>query len=247
MLAGMSVDYYVRLERGNLGGVSESVLESLARALQLDEAERAHLHDLARVANTGSRSRRRPVQRVRPSLQQLLDAMTDAPAFVRNGHLDILAANQLGHALYWPIFQSPHGPANTARFQFLDPDGPGFFPDWSEVANSTVAMLRTEAGRDPYNKDLTDLIGELCTRSEEFRVRWAEHNVRLHRTGVKSFHHPVVGDLTLAYEAMELQADPGLTLSAYTAEPGTPSCDGLKLLASWAATLDDDAPARRET
>jgi transcriptional regulator with XRE-family HTH domain len=240
LLAGMSPDYYVRLERGNLSGVSDSVLEALARALQLDEAERTYLFDLARAANTTPRTRRRPAaQRVRPGVQQLLDAMTDTAAFVRNGRLDILAANRLGYALYAPVFDDPARPANLARFAFLDPRAAEFYPDWEGAAHTAVALLRAEAGRDPYDRGLTDLVGELSTRSEDFRIRWASHNVRLHQTGVKHFRHPVVGDLSLAFEAMPLPADPGLTMTAYSAEPGSASQDALRLLASWAATQEE--------
>jgi transcriptional regulator with XRE-family HTH domain len=237
MLAGVSPDYYVRLERGNLSGVSDSVLDAIARALQLDDAERSHLHDLARAANTTPRTRRRPTkQQIRPGVKSLLDAMTDAPAFVRNGRLDILAANQLGQALYAPAFDTPDRPVNLARFCLLDPRADGLYPDWNDAANTTVALLRTEAGRDPYDKALIDLVGELATRSEDFRTRWAAHNVRLHHTGVKHFHHPVIGRLDLAFEAMPLPADPGLTLTAYSAPPGSPAHDALRLLASWSAT-----------
>ncbi|GAA3248143.1 helix-turn-helix transcriptional regulator [Dactylosporangium siamense] len=235
LLAGVSPDYYVRLERGNLAGVSDSVLEAVGRALRLDEAERAHLHDLARAANTGPRSRRSPKQQVRPGTLHLLHAMTDAPAFVRNGRLDVLAANGLAEALYAPAFDTPTRPVNLARFCFLDPRAEDFYPDWSEAANTTVALLRTEAGRDPYDKGLTDLVGELVTRSDDFRTRWAAHNVRLHHTGVKRFHHPVVGTVELGFEAMPMPADPGLTLTAYSAAAGTPAADALRLLASWAA------------
>ena len=239
LLAGVSVDYYTRLERGNLTGVSETVLEALARALQLDEAERAHLFDLARAAQTTSRTRRRPApQRVRPSVQRMLDAMTGAPAFVRNGRMDILAANRLGYALYSELFAGPRRPANTAWFVFLDPRAPGFYLDWERVANDAVAILRSEAGRDPYDRDLSDLVGELSTQSELFRTRWAAHNVRFHDTGVKRFHHPVVGDLSLTFETMRLVADPGLTMFVYTAEAGSKSEEALNLLASWTATLD---------
>ncbi|MFG2036571.1 helix-turn-helix transcriptional regulator [Dactylosporangium sp. NPDC048998] len=239
LLAGVSPDYYTRLERGNLTGVSDGVLEAIAQALRLDEAERSHLHDLARAANSSPRTRRRPGrQQVRPAVQRLLDAMTDAPTFVRNGRLDILAANPLGRALYSPAFANPDRPVNLARFCFLDPAAADFYPDWDDAANTTVALLRTEAGRDPYDKALTDLVGELATRGEAFRSRWAAHNVRLHHTGVKHFHHPVVGLLSLGYEAMPLPADPGLTMTAYHAEPGSPSQDGLRLLASWAVTAE---------
>lgn len=237
MIAGVSPDYYTRLERGNLSGVSDSVLDAIARALRLDDAERSHLHDLARAANTSPRGRRRPAkQQIRPGVQSLLDAMTDAPAFVRNGRLDILAANQLGQALYAPAFAGAARPVNLARFCFLDPAADDLYPDWDEAANTTVALLRTEAGRDPYDKDLSDLVGELATRSDDFRVRWAAHNVRLHHTGVKRFQHPVVGRLDLAFEAMPLPADPGLTMTAYSAAAGTATGDALRLLASWATT-----------
>ena len=244
LLAGVSIDYYVRLERGRAPGASVSVLEGIARALQLDEAERAHLFDLARAAApTAPQAPRRPArQQVRPSVQRILDAMT-APAYVRNARMDILAANRLGAALFAPILSSPAQPANNARFLFLDPSAPAFYPEWERQAQDVVAMLRTEAGRAPHDKALSNLIGELSTRSENFRVWWAAHNVRLHRTGTKRFHHPTVGDLTLTYEALDLAADAGLRISAYTAEPGTPSDDALRLLATWAATLDQAATA----
>nr|QIY73777.1 helix-turn-helix domain-containing protein [Streptomyces sp. RLB1-33] len=245
LLAGVSAEYYARLERGNLSGVSETVLDSLARALQLDEAERAHLDDLARTANTTRRAprrapRRRTPQPIRPALQHLLDAMTEAPAFIRNGRLDILATNRLGRALYDPVFADPARPVNLARYEFLNPGAADFLPRLEAQAAGAVALLRTEAGRDPYNRDLTDLVGELSTRSEKFRTLWAAHDVRLHQTGVKRFHHPAVGELSLPFEAMPIPTDPGLTLTALSAEPGTPSHDSLKLLASWAATLDQD-------
>jgi transcriptional regulator with XRE-family HTH domain len=238
MLAGVSVDYYTRLERGNLAGVSDSVLDALARALQLDEAERVHLFDLARTANTTGaavRGRRRPAQPVRPGVQQVLDAMTMAPAYVRNGRLDVLAANQLGRAVFAPLFETAADVPNLARFIFLDAAAQRFYVEWEQVAVDTVAILRTEAGRDPYDRALSDLVGELSTRSDVFRTWWAAHNVRLHRTGVKHLHHPVVGDLTLAFESMELTADQGLRLNAYSAEPGSPAADALHLLASWTA------------
>jgi transcriptional regulator with XRE-family HTH domain len=242
MLAGVSTDYYTRLEKGHLAGVSDSVLDAVARALQLDEAEREHLLDLARTANTApSRTpRRRSQPDVRPSVQRLLDAMESAPAFVRNGRLDVLAINRLGRALYSPAFTAPNRPVNLARFCFLDPGALDLYPDWDVAADTTVALLRTEAGRDPYDRGLSDLVGELATRSEPFRTRWAAHNVRLHRTGVKHFSHPVVGRLDLDFDAMELPAERGLTLTAYTAEPGTPSEVNLRLLASWAATAEQD-------
>jgi transcriptional regulator with XRE-family HTH domain len=244
LLAGVSVDYYTRLERGNMNGVSEIVLEALARALQLDEAERAHLFDLARAAGPMARTRRRSApKQVRPSVRRILDAMTDAPALVQNGRLDILAANRLGRALYSELYLDPTRPVNHARFTFLDPRAHDFYPDWDRAANDGVALLRAEAGRYPYDRGLTDLVGELSTRSEEFRVLWAAHNVRFHQTGAKRFHHPVVGDLSLTFEMLELTADPGLNLLAYSAEPASRSEEALNLLGSWAATLDQAEPA----
>ena len=244
MLAGVSVDYYTRLERGTATGVSESVLEALARALQLDEAERSHLFDLARSSSATPRRRRRPApKRLRPSVQRMLDAMTAAPAFVRNGRMDLLAANPLGHAFYSQHFDSPHRPPNSGRFIFLDARAHDFYVDWEKVATDAVGVLRSEAGRDPYDRDLSDLVGELSTRSEDFRTRWAAHNVRFHDTGTKRFHHPVVGELELTYETMTLTADPSLTVFAYTPEPGTRSAEAINLLASWAATLDPAAAA----
>jgi transcriptional regulator with XRE-family HTH domain len=242
LLAGVSVDYYTRLERGTATGVSESVLEALARALQLDEAERSHLFDLVRSSSATPRRRRRPVpKRLRPSVQRMLDAMTAAPAFVRNRRMDLLAANPLGHAFYSQHFDSPHGPPNSARFIFLDARAHDFYVDWEKVATDAVGVLRSEAGRDPYDRDLSDLVGELSTRSEDFRTRWAAHNVRFHDTGTKRFRHPVVAELEVTYETMTLTADPGLTLFVYTAEPGTRSAEAIDLLASWAATLDPAA------
>ena len=242
-LAGLSTDYYTRLEKGNLRGASDSVLEAIARALHLDDAERAHLLDLARAARTGAREPRRrpPAQQVRPSLQHMLDAMTTAAAFIRNGRLDILAINPLGLAFYAPLYASTARPVNLARYCFLDPGAENFYPDWEEAADTTVAILRTEAGRDPYNKALTELVGELATRSDAFRTRWAAHDVRLHHTGSKRFSHPVVGDLAVGFNATELPADPGLTLTVYTADPSSGSAEKLALLASWGATTVEQA------
>ncbi|MCT9821232.1 helix-turn-helix transcriptional regulator [Microbacterium sp. W1N] len=242
LLAGVSVDYYTRLERGDLSGASESVLDSLARALQLDEAETAHLFDLARTASASPSSRRprRKTDAVRPSLQRLLDAMTEAPAIIRNNYYDYVAANALARALYAPVFAE--AAPNSARFAFLNPAAQEFYPEWEKNTQELVASMRGEAGRNPYDRRLTDLVGELSTRSDRFRTLWAAHNVRYHRSGVKKLHHPVVGDLELTYEAFELPADPGLTLSTYTAEPGTASADALKVLASWAASTDLPAP-----
>jgi hypothetical protein len=163
-------------------------------------------------------------------------------AFVRNGQLDILSANQLGFALYSPVFLDPVRPANLARFIFLDQRSTEFYGDWDGIAHAAVGSLRAEAGRDPYDRALTDLVGELSTRSQEFRVRWAAHDVDYYRSGVQPFHHPLAGDLTLTYDALEIPADPGQTIVAYTAEPGSPSQQALNLLASWAAAQDEAPP-----
>ena len=240
VLAGVSAPYYTRLERGDMSGVSESVLEALARALELDDAERAHLFDLARAAQpTPVRPRRRHAkQRVRPEVQWTLDAITGGAAFVSNERLDLLAENELGRALFSELYAAPARPVNTARFVFLDPRAEATYGDWDRVATESVAILRSAAGRDPYNRDLSDLVGELATQSEEFRTRWAAHDVRFHNTGVKHFNHPVVGELHLSYNRLDLAADPGLTIFTYTAEPGSHSEEALKLLGSWAATVD---------
>ncbi len=238
-LAGVSVEYYKRLERGNAAGASDSVLEALADALRLDDAERAHLFDLARAASPIAPRRRRPPvgQRIRPAVQRILESIT-APAAVSNMRCDYLAANQLGRALYAPLFESREQPPNSARFTFLDPAAQEFFLDWEKAAKDLVATLRSMAGRNPYDRALSDLVGELSTRSEAFRTWWAAHNVRYHQTGTKRLHHPVVGELELSYEVMELSADTGLRLAIFTAEPGSRSEQALDLLASWAATPD---------
>jgi transcriptional regulator with XRE-family HTH domain len=237
LLAGISAEYYTRLERGNAAGVSDSVLEGLARALQLDEAERSHLFHLVRTSGTAAPARRRPAQeRVRLTVQRILDTMADTPAFVRNARLDILAANRLGHAFYSELFADPVRPVNTARFLFLNPRAAEFFADWDTIANEAVGVLRAQAGRDPYDRRLSDLIGELSTRSDEFRVRWAAHNVKLNRTGVKHFRHPLVGELALDFESLELPGDPGQSVLVYTAEPASPTRERLDLLASWTST-----------
>jgi hypothetical protein len=237
VLAGVSVPYYTRLERGDLSGVSEGVLDALANALQLDDAERAHLFDLARSAHPTSRPRRRrPKQVIRPSVQWVLDSMSGAAAVVGNARLDLLAANQHGQALFAEMYDSPAQPANFARYLFLDGRGLDFYGDWDRAANETVAILRAEAGRDPHDRGLSDLVGELSTQSEEFRIRWARHDVRFHNKAIKHIHHPVVGDLELSFDRLDLAADPGLAIFSYTAEPGSRSEGALNLLASWSAT-----------
>lgn len=239
MLAGVSVDYYVRMERGSLSGASESVLHALADALQLDEAERDHLMSLARESGPGSRRRKAVPAQVRSSVQQLLDAISDAPAWVRNGRHDIVAMNQLARALYAPVLADPRRPANTTRFVYLEPEtARDFFVDYDRVAKDAAAMLRLEAGRNPHDRALIELVGELSTRSETFRQHWASHDVQYHRSGSKRLRHPVVGQLDLDFESMELTSEPGLKLNVYTAAVGTPTADALRLLASWAASQE---------
>ncbi|GAA3807954.1 transcriptional regulator [Cellulomonas soli] len=249
-LAGVSVEYYTQLERGAVGGASDSVLDALARALLLDDAERAHLFDLARSGGAGAGSHRRPsVQAVRPGIQQLLDGQL-APAWAGNRRGDLVATNLLGRALNSPLFDEPDRPVNAARFRFLSPRAAAFYRDWEQTGRDTVAALRLAAGSTPFDRGLSDLVGELSTRSEEFRTLWASHDVRLHSTGTKRLHHPVVGDLDLAYEGLALASDPGLMIFVYSAEPGSASAHALDLLASWAATSAaqersaDGAPAR---
>ncbi len=238
MLAGISVEYYARMERGEIAGVSPEVLDSVARALRLNDAETDHLVDLARAADPASQKRRQRAseQTVRPTFQRFLDAITGAPVWVRDRRMDFVAANALGRALYAPILEDPAGRGNTARFTFLSPAARSYFPDWDEGASNIVATLRGYAGQNPHDKGLTDLIGELVTRSDDFRQRWAAHNVRHHRTGVKRIHHPVVGDLELVYEAMDLPANPDWFMFGHTAEPGSPSEERLRLLGSLAVS-----------
>jgi len=245
-LAGVSVEYYAKLERGAIAGASASVLDAVSRALQLDDTERAHLQDLARTADgipTSGRPRRRASRpgATRPSLQWALSAITDAVAFVRDPRQNLLATNELGRAFYAPVIGDGGRTPNLARFQFLDPASHDFYPDWDVFAGMCVAIMRAEAGRDPHDKELQDLVGELSTRSQLFRTLWAAHDVRTHGAGTKRFEHPVVGELTLAYEELAVTAEPGNVLMLYTAEPGSPSDERLRLLASWAATRSREA------
>ncbi|MXS75787.1 transcriptional regulator [Microbacterium sp. CSI-V] len=238
MLADVSVEYYAKLERGQIAGASAAVLESLSRALLLDETERMHLLDLARAADgipTSGRPRRRSSATVsaRPGLQRTLDAITGGPAFVRDRHQNLVATNALGAAFYSPVIGAGGRAPNLARFQFLDPAARDFYPDWELFAQMCVAIMRVEAGRDPHDRTMQDLVGELTTRSETFARLWSAHDVRTHGTGTKRFHHPVVGELTLAYEELAVTAEDGMALLVYTAEPGSPSAERLQMLASW--------------
>jgi transcriptional regulator with XRE-family HTH domain len=247
-LAGVSVEYYAKLERGAIAGASAAVLDALASALQLDDAERAHLLDLARAADgipSSGRSRRRSAKPgvARPSLQWALSSITDAIAFVRDPRQNLVATNDLARAFYSPVIGDGGRTPNLARFQFLDPAARDFYPDWDLFAEMCVAIMRAEAGRDPHDKGLQDLVGELSTRSETFRRLWAAHDVRIHGAGTKRFQHPLVGELTLAYEELAITAEPGNVLLVYTAEPGSPSAERLALLASWSMTQRSAEPA----
>lgn len=239
-LAGVSIEYYSKLERGYLAGVSPQVLNAIATVLRLDDAEREYLFNLAEAADDAPTSRGR-VRADRPwtpgrGMRWALDAIRDAPAAIGNGRTDLLAYNHLGRALFSPVLADPSGRPNFARFTFLDDAARRFYPDWEWYADANVAMLRTEAGRNPRDRRLQELVGELCTRSDEFRRRWGAHDVRIHATGTKHFHHPVVGDLTLAYEALDLAGEPGLTMTIFAPEPGSPSEQAVRLLGTWAAT-----------
>jgi transcriptional regulator with XRE-family HTH domain len=247
LLVGVSPQYYIRLERGDAIGVSQSVIDGIAHALRLDAAERAHLLDLLRTAGAPARARQRrspATRRVRPTIQRLVDSI-QVPAMVLTGHLDVLAMNSLGRALFSPLFAQRDQP-NNARIVFLDPRATTFFREWEKVANDTVALLRAEAGRDPYDRDLSDLIGELSTRSEDFRVRWAAHDVRIHNTGVKKLHHDVVGDLDLPFESLPIETGSSTSLVTYLPEPDSSSHEALALLASWAGGHTDHARTTAE-
>lgn len=248
LLAGVSVDYYVRMERGGLAGASESVLDALATALRLDDAEREHLFALARESGGGTRRRKPELTTVRPALQQVLDAFTTAPAWIRNSRHDVLAMNPLARALYSPVLVDPRRPANTTRFVYLQPEAAReFFVDYDQVAQDAAAMLRLAAGQHPHDRELIELVGELSTRSETFRQRWASQDVRFHRSGRKRLRHPAIGQVDLDYESLELPGDPGLVLNVYTAPAQSPAADALTLLASWAATQEAHDTETQET
>jgi transcriptional regulator with XRE-family HTH domain len=248
LLAGMSVEYYVRLERGNASGISDSILDGISRALKLDDAEHAHLYDLVRAANQGARTpRRKPAsrtQQIRPGTRRLLDAMT-FPAIIQNGRMDVVATNTLGRALFSEMYVEPHEPVNFARFLFFDPRGRVTYRDWNDSAEQIVALLRAESGRVPADHALRSLIGELSNGSSEFAALWEAHDVRVHLAGIKLIHHPDVGDLDLSYEAMQLTTDPGLQFIGFTAEPGSASDHALRLLGSLAARAPEEIKHER--
>lgn len=237
-LAGVSVEYYTRLERGNVAGVSDSVLDALAMALRFDETERAHLFDLARA--TTAAGRRRPPRpqpsSVRPGVARMVDSIVILPAIVTNHRFDILLTNPLGRALYSEVFDDRACGANTARFVFLSPAGRRFYRDWEQVALTAVGALRVETAKTPCDRYLSNLIGELSTRSDAFRHMWGSHEVRTFRDGTKRFNHRVVGDISLDHDAMVLAGDDQISVAVYSAAPGSADEDALRLLASWSAT-----------
>lgn len=237
VLAGVSTEWYARLEKGHISGVSDDVLDAVARALRLDEAERSHLYNLARAARRPATAKKRaPRTVIRPSVARLLESMVGTPAYVRNARNDVIAHNDLYRALYAPAFDDPVSPPNIARFTFLDPRARDFNPDWNAAADGIVALLRTEAGCNAHDRSLTDLVGELASKSDEFRTRWGAHDVVLHQSGKKQINHPIVGLIEISYDVLDLPADPGQYITTYSTEPGTPSADALNLLASWAAS-----------
>ena len=237
--------YYTRMERGDLSGVSESVLFALVRALQLNEAETAHLFDLTRAATGPRRApRTKPQPRVSSRVAQLIEAMIDVPAIAMTRLGDPVASNPMGRALFPGLFPAGKPVLNSARYMFLDERSRVFYPDWETTALEAVSGMRLFAGQDPSDKALMALVGELATRSIEFRTWWGGHTVRIHSTGTKHIHHPVVGDMTLGYEALDITSTPGLVLMTYLAEPATPSADAMNLLRSWAAQpLDSTSDA----
>jgi len=246
-LAGVSVEYYTRLERGNLRGASDSVLDGLARALRLDATERMHLYDLARADSAPGRRTAKKGARpaVRPSVARIVDGMPGMAAYVMNDRLDALAANPLGRALYAEMYADPACGANVARFAFLSPAARRFYTDWERMARFAVGALRVEAGKRPHDRELSNLIGELSTRSDAFRVMWGSHDVHVFRESTKRLHHPLVGDLELDQETLSLPDDSGLSVVVYSAPPGSAAEDALKLLAGWSATTagQRDAPS----
>ena len=249
LVAGMSAEYYKRFERGNAAGVSEAVIDGVSRALQLDEAEHAHLYDLVRAANAGAhpqqRARSTRTTQLSSGMRQTIDAMSTVPVFIQNGRLDAVATNRLGAALFSEMLDAAP-PANAARFIFLEPRAQTFYREWEAQTRQIVAVLRAEAGRSPYDRQLTDLVGELSTRSDLFRKLWGAHDVREHRTGLKLVHHPVVGDLDLTFQAMDLASDRGLQMVVFSAEPGSPTHERLQLLANVAETAVQKSKTRRD-
>ncbi|CAL9280787.1 hypothetical protein SUDANB148_00373 [Streptomyces sp. SudanB148_2056] len=235
LLAGVSTDYYTRLEQGRRITPSPAVVEALGRALDLDEAGRAHLQDLFGLTAPSARGSRRPpaVQRLRPGLHQLIDALDGEPALVLGRRTDILAANRMARALFADFERKPRPERNYARWMFLDEAARDLFTDWEDQARTAVESLRLEVGRDPHDRATTELIAELRERSADFDRWWEQHRVHQRTHGSKRLRHPLVGDLTVAYETLTLPGDPDTTLFVYTCEAGSPSRRALDLLAGW--------------
>jgi transcriptional regulator with XRE-family HTH domain len=227
-LAGVSVDYYIRLEQGRGKHVSDAVLDAVARVLQLDPTEHQHLRDLARPARTPA-----PSPHVRPGVRLMLDRLRDTPAFVLGRRMDVLAWNDLCGALNG--FR-PGTTPNMVREVFQSPGARAFYPEWPAVAAETVAYLRLDAGKHPDDPQLAALIGELSVKSEDFRRLWADHLVKEKTYGVKRLNHPVAGELELAYETMALPGEADQTVVLYTAAPDSPTSERLTLLTSWTLT-----------
>lgn len=235
-LAGVSTDYYARLEQGRRITPSAAVVEAIGRALGLDAAGRAHLNDLIGLPSTPIPRRSHDVQRVRPGLYQLLDALDGEPALVLGRRTDILAANRMAKALFTDFDQLPAAHRNYARWMFLADDARALFLDWPDQARAAVESLRFEVGRNPDDRATTDLVTELREHSREFDRWWEEHRVHQRTHGSKRLRHNLVGDLTVAYETLTLPGDPETTLFIYTTEPESPSRRAIGLLASWTAT-----------
>lgn len=247
-LAGVSTEYYTQIERGNVAGVSDEVLQAISRALRLSDDETVHFFDLVRAGagtRTSTRNKRAAVKKLPEGVQALMDGMAGTPAIVLDGNLDILAANPLGRLLYSPLYDRALGRPNFARFIFFDSAAAQVFPEWERSADEAVGLLQAEAARDPHSAAITQIVGELATQSVEFRTRWAAHNVTAHRHGVKRFGHPEFGDLTLTYNVFEVTAAPGLSLVGYTAEPNSPSAQALSIMSSWSVTGPTESRTRK--
>lgn len=242
-LAGVSVAYYTRLEQGNGRNVSAEVLDSIARALRLTDAEHAHLIHLAKGKQHKKKASARP-QQVRASLGQLLEAMDGVPAYIVGRRSEILAWNRMAAAVFGDWAELPVTERNWARLTFLRPDYRDLFVDWEQKAIDIVCQLRMDAGCYPDDPRLSALVGELSVKSEEFRRLWATHDVKEKSYGLKRMHHPLVGELSLSYESFRVPGDPDQALVTYHAEPGSPSAEALRLLASWGTDATLVAPTR---
>jgi transcriptional regulator with XRE-family HTH domain len=241
-LAGMSVDYYTRLEQGRHRTPSPVVVEALGRALRLDDAARAHLGDLAKPARRSQRTAPR-VQRVRPAVHQMLASMVDHPALILGRRTDVLASNALACALLTDWRRLPVRERNYTRWVLLDPGARERFLDWPAVAADAVGTLRLDAGRYPDDAALNELVEELTVKSPEFRSAWDNHRVHARTHGTKLMTHPEVGQVTLHFEALALPGDPDQTMFVYSTDPGSSSSDNLRLLALWVAQRGHAASA----